>query len=276
MIRSMLRGGIAPAAVVVFVASADAAFNVSVNLEFQLRSTNGSIGYAIDPFVSGGGFTDPVDPGNNILVSSPNALYTGTPTTGGLTILPTFDDVVAEATAGAWTIEVTDGATAEVRTFEFLVDVSSTFTQDYFRAASPVGFAPAGFLPTTPTFEWTIEPALIPEAEFDYSVASIQGAAFEFGPDDVSATSYTPSISPLAPGGGYQFLLFLRNFSNFEPGIVTFSDALATDGGEELDSFGSANFVGSVLQVSDLTVVPAPGTLALAGAAGLVATRRRR
>lgn len=267
----------AAAVIAAITAPALASFDVSVDFSFELWNyDNGTPSYNLFPQTSVSNFTDPSDPGNTWQLLSPNGLFEGSPTGSSSTGLTAIADVISEANSGAWLLTITDGATATVRTFEFSLFVDSAMDNaDYFRLVTITNYTTGAMIPATPTFEWSIDPTANPNAEYNQITPILFGTAFDFDFLGPSETDWTPNIAPLAPGL-YNFAATYSNTQNVPLSFFSSDFPSATDGGDELSSYNDSFGVGSLAALSDLVVVPAPGTLALAGLGGFIGFRRRR
>ncbi len=252
-------------------APATAAFSIDFSLELELNNPTGE--FQILPFIDVFGFDDDGHPDNTFEVRSPNGMAFGDGTGIGSVEFATLADMLSEA-GGTWSIETYDGVTADTRSFEFDVLIDAGLTSDYFRAITPLGIADGDTIPASPTLNWMTAPAAFPEAEYDAAFGSVQGDAFVFDAISPAATSWSPSIAPLAPGT-YNLYIFLLNGSNFDQSLVEISDPYAVDGGDDPDSFFSRSGVRSTLALRNL-VVPSPGAGSLLAVVGLAAVRRRR
>ena len=276
MVRLLSRAA-AAAAVVALSAPAIASFDVSVDFRFELWNyDNGTPSYNLFPQISVSNFTDPFDAGNTWQLLSPNGQFEGTPNGSSSTGMPTIAEVIDEANAGAWQLTITDGATATVRTFDFSVSVDSAMDNaEYFRLVTITNYLTDAIIPATPTFEWAIDPTMDPFAEYDQITPILFGDAFDYSFLGPSETDWTPGIAPLA-AGTYSFAVTYSNTQNIPLALFSSDFPSPTDGGDDLDSYNDSFGVGSLAALSGLTVVPAPGTLALAGLGGIVGLRRRR
>jgi hypothetical protein len=279
MVRSFFRAGVAPAALIALASTASATYSVDLGFDLEVWNFNSSgPTYNLFPSAFITGYSDESHPDNAYFITSPNSLYEGGPTGSGSSASDAPIGVLDEANAGFWSLTITDGLTGDIRTFEFEVFIDSALDDlDYWRITTITSHAQGDALDQNPTFEWSIDPAANPANEYDTITTILFGAAFDFAGLPGNATSWSPSIAPLNPGDVFSFAVTSYNSGNAPTEYVEItSGPSATDGLDELDFFGFNWSINSLAAVTDLTVVPAPGTLALAGIAGLVAIRRRR
>jgi len=277
MSRSFFRACTAPALVLSIAAGADAAVGFHLNFALESWSFDGATpNYNLFPEIqSWYGFTDPLHPDNAIEVHSPNDLFGGSLTGSGSVAQASPADVLAEANAGPWSISVTDGDTGNISEYEFeiLID-SGAEALDYWRCPTITNHIAGDVLSQNPTFEWAIDPAADPSSEYDQLVTQFYGPSYYYDFHTPDTTSWSPG--PLDPGAGYSFVVRYRNYTNVPDFVSLTSGPDPLNGADPLDEFTWSYSFGNLAGIQNLTVIPAPGTIALAGAAGLVAIRRRR
>lgn len=275
MIRSFSRAAGA-SAVIALAIPAYGAFDMSIGFDLTIgHFDNAAPHYNLFPVVQLSGFTDDFDPGNAWLVQSPSGAYKSTELNSSSFNLPTAQDMLDEANAGAWTMEITDGVTGDIRFFEFYVSIDSALAEpDYLRALTVTSHSAGDLISNSPTFEWVVDPNVSnnPDAEYTSLFANIAPGGFQSLP--VGTTMWSPPSSPLANG---IHSLYVGTTNDDAPQLfVSVDDPFATDGLDELDSFYQYGYtLGAWHSVGGL-IVPAPGTAVVAGIAGLIGIRRRR
>lgn len=271
---------VAPAALLALAASAHAAFTVQFDFNLSKLNFNGSAAHNLFPGVSVFGFTDEFDPGNAAFLRSPTSAFEAGPGFTSSVNFGTAQDLLNEVNAGNWTLEIFDGVTGVTSEYTFSIFADAMLASpQYWRTTTVTSLLSGETIAQTPTFEWSIEPNLVgdPMGEFDFIGAQLVGAVYELDIIAPTETSWTPASSPLAPGSVVDFYVQYQNSANPPSDLLQFPFTLdPLNGAEELESFGGSIALTSVAIVTDLTVIPAPGTMALAGLAGLVAVGRRR
>jgi len=276
MSRAFLRACTAPALVLALGAGADAAVGFHLNFSLESWSFDGSTpNYNLFPEIqSWYGFSDPNHVDNAIVVKSPNDQFEGSLTGSGSFSQFSPADVLAEANAGPWSISVTDGLTGDISEYQFEILIDSGAEDlDYWRCPTITNHSAGDVLSQNPTFEWTIDPAADPSAEYDQIVTQFYGPAYYYDFHTPDVTSWSPG--PLDPGNGYNFVVRYRNYIEV-PDFVSLTGPDPLNDADPLDEFTWSYSFGNLAGIQNQTVIPAPGTIALAGAAGLVAIRRRR
>ncbi len=278
MIRSLLRGGLGPAALVVMASSASAAFDVSFNYSIEIgHFGNATPHYNLFPGVAVTNFTDDAHPDNAWLLLSPNGTFEGNQSTSSSTNLNTIQDVLDEANSGAWSLAITDGATGDVRTFEFSVFIDAVLTApDYPRALTITSHLPGDAASSSPTFEWAIDPNVSgnTDADYDSTIAFLNGPENSFGSLPATQTTWAPPAAPL-DNGIYSLYVSTTNYGA-PSDYIEIDTPVATDGLDELDDFSVNNYTLRAWHSVSGLDVPAPGALTLAGMGALIAARRRR
>ena len=264
------------AAVIALAVPAYGTFDMSIGFDLTIgHFNNDAPHYNLFPVVQLTGFTDDFDPGNAWAVQSPTGAFKTNEINSSSFNLLTAQDLLDEANAGAWTMEITDGVTGDIRFFEFYVSIDSTLTDpDFLRALTVTSHSAGDIISNSPTFEWVVDPNVSnnPDAEYTSLFANISPGGFEALP--VGTTMWSPPSSPLA-NGLHALYVSTTNY-NAPQSYVTVDGPFATDGLDEINSFFQNDYtLGAWHSVSGLNV-PAPGTLALAGLAGIVGIRRRR
>lgn len=266
---------VAPAALIA-LASSSFGFDVTLGVSLEVgHFNNAAPHYNLFPRVEVTNFTDEFHPDNSWLLRSPNGEFEGVPFSSLSSNFSSAQELLDEANAGNWTLEITDGATGEVRFFEFTVSIDSALTDpDYLRALTVTSHMFGDAMFNMPTFEWMVEPNLSgnPDAEYDSLFGNLSPGGFEFlNPSD---TSWTPAFAPLADG---LYSLFVSTSNLDAPqSYVSIDTPFAVDGLDELGSFSTTDYTLAAWHSVIGLEVPAPGTIALAGLAGIAGLRRRR
>ena len=259
-----------------------AAYQVSVRFQVEAISFSATPGspYITFPFLDVQGFTDPYSPDNHAeLVSGGGDLmgWVRGPYSASSRGFSDPDLLKTGLDLNPWTLSITDGATAAVRSFNITVS-SALLTGDYMRPITMLGGIDNGStIAANHTFEWSMDATANPLAEYtDAYIAMYDpntGNSYSSPPLTPADRSWTPDPGPIAPGI-YNMVMVMS--SNSVPQDLIVAAASASDGGEPLDSFSTSITAVTQMQLYDLHVIPEPGSIALLALGGFVSLRRRR
>jgi hypothetical protein len=262
--------------------TASAAFDVSLRFQVEAISFSGtpSSPYITFPFVGVAGFTDPSDPGNRAELVSGGSHFKGWvngPYSASSVVHGDVDSLKANLDLNPWTLSITDGATATTRLFNITVS-SSLLTGDYIRPMTLLdGVDNGSTIGADHVFHWSMADAAGSLAE--YTRASIAlyapGTGTYYGTPFISPAdrSWMPDGGPISPG---TYSLSIAMFNDRVPQDLIVATAAAADGGEELGAFSTGVTAVTEMYVSDLHVVPGPGSWSLLALGGMLLVGRRR
>lgn len=257
------------------------AFDVRITFRPEvLNFDNSTPLFVLFSDLSVGGFTDPSNPLNSIDILSPNGDFHGHQENGGggseSSGYTDFNQLIDTInTKGNWSMTITDGATRSVYSYLFTTTTGG-LSQDHLRPITLTSPSP-GTISSTPTFEWSQDPAQDPAAEYESAFAVVTSPDYSnyhqetIGPD---ARNWTPN-TVLTPGDYLFFVVAGRYYPDDSLLSASFPTPVdrSTPG---LNSFAVDALTGSEGIFNGFHVVPAPGSAPLVlVTAGLLVRRRR-
>lgn len=208
LMKNVKRGVTARLAAAVLVATAaSCASGQSVQVSLNVRpeliqfNPNDPPVYVLFVTLHASGFVDDSNPENSVVITSSASTFSGEWTTngGGASSggYANLVDLVTEISAqSSWRMEVSDGETGMMGTYEFTLDAPSGIDQDYLRPIT-VDQAPNVTISASPTFDFSIDSASFPESEYESGGAGMYAnnwANSQFGSMLPGDTSWSPPM----------------------------------------------------------------------------------
>ncbi len=287
-------GRLAPAvaALVALAGSLGTAAAARADVSVSVRFLAGTIGfssstppvYILAAGVNATGFTDDSNLYNYIRLDTDafsSDLYpargTGSGTTGSNGYSGVADLNAAINSGNPGTLRLYDAVTGLTSTYAFSISTPG-FTNDQIRPIYIDGVPDNSIISDSPTFNFIEAAAIDPQnADTDLFAGLLAGnpANHVFSPPvNVGDTSWTPT-APLA-ADTYTMLVISQN-NGIDQSLMDAGPGPIMDGPDILvGPITVSLFIQNSDQRAGLRVLPTPGASAVLGAAGLVATRRRR